>query len=420
MKHRFLKHALWTATLVAGAALAQDAAISGADFTHGSADAELRAIGSHAAAQGKTVVVTAPPYWQGKVAAKIRAGAHGKPVAIRFSNGFYENVLVRTEAPAPVAPVVQLEAHPAPKPAATKPKASETAAVPAKPRPRAVAKLESGVAEHHIAPSSNSVTVPDTNPSPASIAPVSKITVTEPAPRLPVPTAVPEKHQDTGITAVPQVSQRPAVVPIPTSPINSTGVEPALPQPGTVIDASARQRMLAALNGGRPAAGSLTEGQLQPGDQVYTDGDARAVVRLQGLRRDLYWIHGPLDLQRVQFSPHGTGNYEVTGSIDPRAPATHRNSGTRLVNAIVPATGSAARSRLEQQYNNGQPITATVTPARLQPEDRLLVNGSAIVVARREGNSMTRYWLDGSINLGQNGLQKVATNVYRVTGNNLH
>lgn len=406
--------------LVAGAALAQDAAISGADFTHGSADAQLRAIGSHAAAQGKTVVVTAPPYWQGKVAAKIRAGAHGKPVAIRFSNGFYENVLVRTEAPVPVAPVVQSEAHPAPKPAATKSKASETAAVPAKPRPRPVAKSERDVAEPPIASPSNSATVPGTSPSPASIAPVSKITVTEPAPRPPVPAAVPEKHQDTGITAVPQVSHRPAVVPIPTSPIDSTGVEPSLSQPAAVIDASARQRMLDSLNGGRPAAGSLTEAQLQPGDQVYTEGDVHSVVRLQGLRRDLYWIQGPLDLQRVQFSPRGTGTYEVTGPIDPRAPATHRNSSARLVNAIVPAAGSATRSRLEQQYNNGQPITASVTPARLQTEDRLLVDDSTIVVARREGNSMTRYWLDGSINLGQNGLQKVSANVYRVTGNNLH
>src|SRR5690348_10801702 len=124
MKHKFLKHALWAALFAAGAAMAQDAAISGADFTHGKADAQLAAIGGRAAADGQTVVVTAPTYWQAKAAAKIRAGAHGKPVAIRFSNGFYENVLVRTEAGAPVEaaaeakPVVKQESKPEPRLAA--------------------------------------------------------------------------------------------------------------------------------------------------------------------------------------------------------------------------------------------------------------------------------------------------------------
>lgn len=48
------------------------------------------------------------------------------------------------------------------------------------------------------------------------------------------------------------------------------------------------------------------------------------------------------------------------------------------------------------------------------------MNGSTIVVARREGNSMARYWLTGSIDLGQTGIQKLDGNVYRVTGNSLH
>src|SRR5690348_14202737 len=150
MKHTFLKHALWAALFAAGAAMAQNAAISGADFTHGKADAQLAAIGGRAAADGQTVIVTAPTYWQAKAAAKIRAGAHGKPVAIRFSNGFYENVLVRTEAAAPVEaaakpetkPVVKAEAKPAPRLAAkVEPKARAEAKV-ARIEPKAAVSAE--------------------------------------------------------------------------------------------------------------------------------------------------------------------------------------------------------------------------------------------------------------------------------------
>ncbi|HEX6613523.1 MAG TPA: hypothetical protein VF022_06655, partial [Rhodanobacteraceae bacterium] len=187
-------------------------------------------------------------------------------------------------------------------------------------------------------------------------------------------------------------------------------------------DVSVRQRMLASLNDARPAMGSLTEGQLQSGDQVYADGDTLAVVRLEGLHRSLYWLQGPVDFQRIQFMPQGSGHYQVTGPIDPKAPAVHRkaNNARQVFAASVPASGSAARTRLEQQYNNGQPIIGSLTAVRLQPEDRLLVDGDAIVVARREGNSMARYWLNGSIDLGQTGIQKLDGNVYRVTGNSLH
>src|SRR5690349_12295926 len=137
--HEFLKSALWAALFVAGGALAQEAAISGADFTGGKADAQLSAVGARAAASGKTVVITAPAYWQAKAAAKIRAGAHGKPVAIRFSNGFYENVLVRTEAAAPVE-AAKPEAKPAPKAVA---KAEPKTEPRARPEPKGAPKARS-------------------------------------------------------------------------------------------------------------------------------------------------------------------------------------------------------------------------------------------------------------------------------------
>lgn len=423
MKHRFLKHALWTALFVAGAALAQDAAISGTDFTHGKADAQLAAIGGKAATAGQTVVVTAPSYWQGKVAAKIRAGAHGKPIAIRFSNGFYENVLVRTEAAAPVAaakpkpePVAKREARPEPKVAQVESNAKPAAKpepkiAKAEPRPEATSAPHAAVAFALATPAEQ----PHVLAPIAMQAPAQQPTVGAPAPQAAAPQVA------SNIVAVPQVSHQPVVVPIPTAAINEGGMEPQVPS-AQANSTAVRQRMLASLNNGRPAMGSLVESQLRPGDQVYVDGDSLAAVRLEGLHRDLYWLQGPVDLQRVQFMPQGKGHYAVNGTIDPIAPAAHRASADahRMVTSNVPAVGSATRTHLEQQYNNGQPITGSLTIARLQPEDRLLVEEGAIVVARREGNSMARYWLTGSIDLSQTGIQKLDGNVYRVTGNSLH
>jgi hypothetical protein len=421
MKHKFLKHALWTALFVAGAALAQDAAISGADFTHGKADAQLAAIGSKAAATGQTVVVTAPTYWQGKAAAKIRAGAHGKPVVVRFSNGFYENVLVRTEAAAPAEAVVK----PAAKPVA-RPEAKPEPKVATKVEPRATARVAETEPKTEVTAASGPeriAAVAAPAPKPVEAPPISAPMVMQaPAQQAPAGASPPPPPATaSNIVAVPQVSHQPAVVPIPTAAINSTGAKPMIEEAQGGND-DARQQMLASLNEGRPAMGSLTESQLRLGDQVYAHGTTLAAVRMEGLHRDLYWLQGPVDLQRVQFMPQGENHYQVTGPIDTKAPAAHRSAanGPRVVESKIPATGSAARARLERQYNNGQPITGDLAAARLQPEDRLLVDGGAIIVARREGNSMARYWLDGSIDLGQSGLQKVDANVYRVTGDSLH
>ncbi|MGN6313688.1 MAG: hypothetical protein ACTHMO_08010 [Rhodanobacteraceae bacterium] len=425
MKQTFLKHALWAALFAAGAAMAQDAAISGADFMHGKADAQLAAIGGKAALDGQTVVVTAPTYWQPKVAAKIRAGAHGKPVAIRFSNGFYENVLVRTESAAPA----EAAAKPEPKPVG-KPEAKPESKVAAKPESKAEAKPDVRVAK---------VEKPEIKPAPAAAPTAKPVVAAAPprpaeAPRAAASTPLQAPAQQTvasvspqsapqaasDVMEVPQVSHQPAVVPIPTTAIDTASARPAMPESSRQSDAVVRQRMLASLNDGRPAMGSLTEGQLQSGDQVYADGDTFAVVRLEGLQRSLYWLQGPVDLQRVQYMPQADGRYQVTGTIDTKAPPVHRNGGHNVVVSDVPPAGSAARGRLEQRYNNGLPITGSLSAARLQPEDRLLVDGSSIIVARREGNSMARYWLSGSIDLGQTGIQKMDGNVYRVIGNNLH
>ncbi len=397
MSHRkFIKSALWAALFVIGAALAQEAAISGTDFTGGKADAQLGAIGKQAAATGKTVVITAPAYWQAKAAAKVRAGAHGKPLTIRFSNGFYENVLVRVEAPAP------------------KPEtASKTVA-----KTKSQTKSEPKMMKAETAPRPVSKPIAAA-PSRSSAAPAARATVASASPQPPTRPAVPPSQPappPSRIVAVPQVSHQPQVVPIPTSAANPTGVKSELPGAPAATGDAARQRMLSALNDGRPAAGELREAQLQSGDQIYSDGGTLAVVRLEGLRRSFYWLTGPVDLQRVQYSPQGNGRYLVAGSIDPKAPPAHRSEARRVVDAHVPAAHDTTRAALERHYNNGQPVTNSLHVRELQPEDRLLIDGKTILVVRREGNLMTRYWLEGSIDLGQPGVRKTDQNLYEVTG----
>lgn len=404
------KHALWLALLAAGGAPAQEAAISGADFTKGRADAQLSALGRQAATSGRTVVVTAPPYWQAKVAAKIRAGAHGKPVEIRFSNGFYENVVVRTEAKIAPEPVAKAEPQPAAQPEA------KPAKPQVKPQPKpAPVKLAGPAPEPRAAtPVQPAKSAAKPEVVQAQVAPVPKKTASPPPARGPAP------KQNPQIGAAPPISHRPEVVPIPTAAVNPTGIKSVLPATGA--DSAAQQRLLASLNEGRPAAGVLGEAQLQPGDQIYSDDNTLAVVRLEGLRRQLYWLQGSVDLQLVQYSPLGDGRYQVSGTIDPKAPPAHRSraGNHRVIAAAEPPAGSALRSRMERQYNDGHAITDHLDVNRLQPGDRLLGDGNAVVVVRREGNSMARYWLDGSIDLGQSGLQQTDGNVYRVIGNNLH
>ena len=91
------------ALFFAGAALGQQVDVSGKDFLSGAGDAKLAGIAQQAAAAGKSLEVTAPDYWQAKVAAKLHAGA--ADVAVKSNNGFFENVLVKIVDAAPAKAV---------------------------------------------------------------------------------------------------------------------------------------------------------------------------------------------------------------------------------------------------------------------------------------------------------------------------
>src|SRR5438445_9192261 len=92
---RFKPLVLLMLAIAPGILLGQEVAISGKDFESGAADAKLAEIARQAAAGGRAVVVTAPAYWQGKVAAKLHAGAPN--ASVQTKEGFFENVIVRIE-----------------------------------------------------------------------------------------------------------------------------------------------------------------------------------------------------------------------------------------------------------------------------------------------------------------------------------
>src|SRR3569833_2276861 len=94
-KRNVLAAALMAAAWVSTAAIAQEVSVDGKEFLSGAADTRLADLAKQAAAQGKHLVVTAPNYWQSKVAAKLHAGAAN--VDVQMKEGYFENVLVRIE-----------------------------------------------------------------------------------------------------------------------------------------------------------------------------------------------------------------------------------------------------------------------------------------------------------------------------------
>lgn len=351
---------LAAALFAASASAQQSIDISGADFSAGKGDARLAEIARQAAAEGKRVVVTAPKEWHKSIAAKL-GKSHGDVV---LREGFYESVLARIEdKPEPAKPA-KAEAE----------KAPARAAAPIAPRaaePKPIAKPA------------------EPTPPPVAVAPARKPLETAPPPQT-----------------------KPAVAPIAAK----RAAVAALPEP--VVDVEAvRDRMRQSLIEGRPAEGSLAVSSLQPGDVIYVDEPVRGVVRREGLKAVLYWLDGDLDLRRSELKPSAANRYQVMSAI--RGQATLRRefdtSKAELV-AGVPADGAPVRVALEKAFNDGRRISERLDVAQLREGDVIYTGTTAAVVVRRDGKDMLRYWLDGSLDLRQSGVQADGPGKYRIRG----
>jgi len=372
---RFKPLLLLALAMAPGILLAQEVAINGKDFESGAADAKLAEIARQAAAAGKSVVVTAPAYWQGKAAAKLHAGAPNANVQAK--EGFFENVLVRIE-----------DAKAAPPPAdtakadATKADAAKAAAAKA-----AAAKAEAARAEAEKAEAER-------------VAAEKAEAERKQAERVAAAKAEAERKEAERIAAEKAETQRVAAAKAAAEKAEADRI------------AAIKQRMQKNLNDGKAAEGEISAGQLQKDDLVAVDGDIRGVARRDGAHTHLYWLSGELNLDRVELQPLGDSRFKVSEPL--RSGVVLRSQG-KVQNFVgkVPAANSAERSALQRQYAEGKDIAETLRVADLRTGDTIYTGNGAAVVTRRVGNDILRYWLEGEVNLGQTGLQRQG-NAYKV------
>jgi hypothetical protein len=359
------------ALLAAGAVCAQDVAISGKDFLSGAGDAKIAELARQAAASGKTLVISAPPYWQDKAAAKAHAGAAN--ATIRTSDAFFENVMVRLEDAKPA----RTAEAPAPKAQAPRPEPRQETRPVVRSEPKPAPPPRPAVVEAAPAPKPAPVAPPPApKPAPAPPPVVSAPTATAPAP-------APES-----------AAARPVAPP------------PAVPPPDPSI--AIRKRMEQNLNNGDPAQGTIEVAQMQKDDLLFVDGPVRAVVRRFGPRTQLFWLQGELNLERAELVPTGNDRYRVGEPIRNVANPSLRGSskGKALMFAAnVPAPNTKVRRDIEGRYNDGRAIEGSLQPSDLRQGDLVYTNEGSAVVIRRTSVGIERYWLVGEMDLHQTGLQ---------------
>ncbi|GAA0705302.1 hypothetical protein [Dokdonella soli] len=384
-----LRKLVLAAALVSANAFAQqNTDIAGADFSSGKADATLAALGRKAAASGNRLVITAPPEWHAKITAKVHAGGNADVV---LRDGFYENVLVRVEDKS--AKSASAEPEKTSKAEVEKSRAEAEKA-------KAEAEKSKAEAEKAKAEAEKSKAEMEKARAEAEAAKMRRdAAAAKPAPVAPPPQA-----------AAPVAAQapRPAAAPANTAP--------------TVADADAiRSRFEQSLNNGRSAEGTLPVSGLQSADTIYVDGPVRAVLRREGLKPVLYWLDGDLDLRRTELKVIASNRYQVLSAIHGEGTLRREFSNeAATLQAREPAADAPARLALEKSLNDGRTISDTLEPAKLHSGDVIYSNGTAVVVVRRQGNDLSRYWLIGSLDLHQTGLQADGANKYKVLNDTVH
>lgn len=368
---RFKPLVLLALAILPGILLGQEVAVSGKDFESGAADAKLAEIARQAAAAGKAVVVTAPAYWQGKVAAKLHAGAPN--ATVQTKEGFFENVLVRIEDAKAAPPPVDAAKADAAKAAAAKAATAKAEADRAEAAKAETARQEAGKAEAQRKEAERAAAAAKADA---------------------------ERKEAERVAAEKAEAQRAAAA------------KAAAEKAAADRIAAIKQRMQKNLNDGKPAEGEIGVNQLQKDDLVVVDGEIRGVARREGVRTHLFWLSGELNLDRVELQPLGDNRYKMNDSLRANVVLRTQQKAQSFV-AKVPAANSTQRNTLQRQYAEGKEVAQTLHVADLQTGDTIYVGDGAALVTRRVGNEIMRYWLDGEINLGQTGLQRQG-NTYKV------
>jgi chemotaxis protein histidine kinase CheA len=390
-----LKRILFASTLFSTAAIAQQVDINGKDFLSGAGDARLEDIARQAAASGKKLVVTAPQYWQGKVAAKLHAGAAN--ASVQMSEGFFENVLVRIDDGKAAPAKADAATAEAPKADSAKADAAKATAAKADATKAEAARAEAAKAE-------------------AARAETARIEAEKAeAARAEIAKAEAAKAEAARVEAAKAEAARAEAAKAEAAKAEAANAAAAKAKAESDRIAQIKQRMEKNLNDGKPADGSLTVAQLQKDDLVFVDGSVRGVARRSGAHTQLYWLDGDLNLERAELLPVGENRYKVSEPVRNVANPTlrAREVDRRFVSA-VPPPDSTERKALQQKYSEGHDISGSLHTGDLRQGDILYVGSGAVVVSRRSGLDLQHYWLDGEVNLGQTGIIKQAGNAYQV------
>ena len=107
---------------------------------------------------------------------------------------------------------------------------------------------------------------------------------------------------------------------------------------------------------------------------------------------------------------------EPPAEVEPASAPSAPESIPGLFVASEPGDLSPARTSLEKLYNEGKRIKEVVTPERLMTGDVIYLGNGAAVVVRRDRPLLLRFWLEGSLDLGQSALEAEGRNKVRVIG----
>jgi hypothetical protein len=176
-----------------------------------------------------------------------------------------------------------------------------------------------------------------------------------------------------------------------------------------------QQRLEQNLNQGEPALGTVTPDRLEVGDIIYVQGPVRGVVRRGGVKNQLYWLEGELNVERVELKDLGGDRYQVAEPLRSGTPTLRSKAvaGEAMFTAADPKTAGDERQSMEKRYNSGKAIGATLRPDAIKGRDVLYVGDKLIVVVRLNGLELQRFWLVGDINLARSQLSKEGANKYR-------
>lgn len=365
--------------------LSLDVTFEGGKVLDGDADRQLKSIGQRAADENLALEVRAPDLWKSRVLQPIRDGVGRADVKIEFVNVLTKEVRVRglpaDQAEDPIDTIKRITSGAKAHAAGLDQKEQDAAPAPA---PRSVPESGSNAGSERPDMKRPDLEVP-------------KVEVERPSAHLPdVSEAARDSISDSGTGGRGSAGKQPAAEPPETS---GSSV------PGTTESAAQERKLFERLyNDGRDIDRTLSPGQLEEGDLVFTGQFMNVVVRRK-ISADAYWLRGSLPMDRLRHDERN--RYTVVAEAQPEESEAP---------AAAPPGAPDERTRMERLYNGGRKINDTMTASDLRPDDEIYAGDDVNVVVRRAAIGRRAYWLAEDVSLEQPGIEHDSRNKYVVVG----